>query len=261
MSFPRDRPDSPGAGPRGRTTRVGPRRGGAARRRRRPPTASSQPSQRAGMGGRDTPPGSAGPAHPGSGRADFPGRAGARSVLAWTGHTEIVGLFGVILGGYDRSAVDVVLARLEDVQTWTDPTKRTALRRELNGIRFPIRMRGYDRAQVDDFLGRMATALDMAVMDGSQAHGAPMAAADTLAALAPSFTVVLRGYDKAEVDASVARANKALVSKDAAQRTSALRELNGARFRTRLWGYDRVQVDDFLRRTAAVLALPDPGDG
>jgi DivIVA domain-containing protein len=170
-------------------------------------------------------------------------------------------VFTVILGGYDRSAVDAVIARLEDVQTWTDPTKRTALRRELSGIRFPIRLRGYDRAQVDDYVGRMATALDMAVMDEGQIHGAPMTAADMLAALAPSFTVVMRGYDKAEVDTAVARANEALVSREAAQRVSALRELNGIRFRIRLWGYDRAQVDDFLQRTAAALALPGGEEG
>jgi DivIVA domain-containing protein len=184
-----------------------------------------------------------------------------RGGLAWTGHTEIVGLFTVILGGYDRSAVDAVIARLEDVQIWTDRTKRTALRRELNDIQFPIRLRGYDRAEVNDYLGRMAAALDMAVLDDGQVHDAPMTAADTLAALAPSFTVVLRGYDQAEVDASVARANEALVSNDAAQRVLALRELSGIQFRTRLRGYDRVQVDDFLHRMAAALALPSGEEG
>jgi DivIVA domain-containing protein len=62
------------------------------------------------------------------------------------------------------------------------------------------------------------------------------------------FTVVLRGYDIAEVDAMVQRLEKALTSSDPVLRASVRAELNQPALRLRLRGYDRVQVDAFLRR-------------
>jgi DivIVA domain-containing protein len=68
------------------------------------------------------------------------------------------------------------------------------------------------------------------------------------------FTVVLRGYDIAEVDAVVQRAHEALASDSPAMRTSAREELRQIAFRVRFHGYDRMQVDEYLRRAAALLA-------
>ena len=62
------------------------------------------------------------------------------------------------------------------------------------------------------------------------------------------FTVVLRGYDTAEVDAVVERIREALASGDPAARAAVRDELNRRAFRIRLRGYDRVEVDDYLRR-------------
>lgn len=62
------------------------------------------------------------------------------------------------------------------------------------------------------------------------------------------FTVVLRGYDIAEVDAMVQRLEEALASPSASLRASVRAELNQPAFRLRLRGYDRVQVDEYLRR-------------
>lgn len=61
------------------------------------------------------------------------------------------------------------------------------------------------------------------------------------------FTVVLRGYDTAEVDVLVHRVEQALVSNDPQVRAAAQNELRGATFRVRLHGYDRAQVDQYLR--------------
>lgn len=62
------------------------------------------------------------------------------------------------------------------------------------------------------------------------------------------FTVVLRGYDQAEVDALMRRLEKALASTDPALRASVRAELNQPEFRVRMRGYDREQVDEYLRR-------------
>ena len=68
------------------------------------------------------------------------------------------------------------------------------------------------------------------------------------------FTVVLRGYDTAEVDAMLKRVKKALASADPAVRASARTELDRTLFQIRLRGYDRVEVDDYLRKIIDRLA-------
>lgn len=68
------------------------------------------------------------------------------------------------------------------------------------------------------------------------------------------FTVVLRGYDPAEVDAMMLRIDKALASADPALRASVRAELSQPGFRVRMRGYDRLQVDEYLRRAIDRLA-------
>jgi DivIVA domain-containing protein len=62
------------------------------------------------------------------------------------------------------------------------------------------------------------------------------------------FTIVLRGYDRAEVDATLQRIRQAQASIDPALRASVRTELNNVAFRIRMRGYDRFEVDDYLRR-------------
>jgi DivIVA domain-containing protein len=62
------------------------------------------------------------------------------------------------------------------------------------------------------------------------------------------FTVVLRGYDTGEVDAMLELIQTAAASTDRALRASVRADLNQAALRIRLRGYDRNQVDDYLRR-------------
>jgi DivIVA domain-containing protein len=62
------------------------------------------------------------------------------------------------------------------------------------------------------------------------------------------FTVVLRGYDATEVDATLKRIQSALASPDPAKRASVRAELDHMVFHVRLRGYDRAEVDDYLRR-------------
>jgi DivIVA domain-containing protein len=69
-----------------------------------------------------------------------------------------------------------------------------------------------------------------------------------------SFAVVLRGYDRTEVDLMVRRVNEALASDDLAVRASVSKELRECAFPVRLRGYDRIQVDEYLRHAASRLA-------
>lgn len=68
------------------------------------------------------------------------------------------------------------------------------------------------------------------------------------------FTVVLRGYDIAEVDAVLERIRTAVASTDQAFRASVRGELNNPALRVRIRGYDRTEVDDYLRRAVDRLA-------
>jgi DivIVA domain-containing protein len=62
------------------------------------------------------------------------------------------------------------------------------------------------------------------------------------------FTVVVRGYDRAQVDAVLERVRAALASTDPAARAAVREELGRTAFQVRLRGYDRMEVDDYLRR-------------
>jgi len=68
------------------------------------------------------------------------------------------------------------------------------------------------------------------------------------------FLIVLRGYDIAEVDALISRADAALGSADPATRAAVARELLGPGLRIRLRGYDRLQVDKRLAALADQLS-------
>jgi DivIVA domain-containing protein len=68
------------------------------------------------------------------------------------------------------------------------------------------------------------------------------------------FTVVLRGYDTAEVDAMLGRIQSALASPDPRKRASVRAEVEHSVFRVRLRGYDRTEVDGYLRKAIDRLA-------
>jgi DivIVA domain-containing protein len=68
------------------------------------------------------------------------------------------------------------------------------------------------------------------------------------------FTVVLRGYDIAEVEAMLERIRRAAASGDAALRATMRQELSTPTLRVRLRGYDRIEVDEYIRRAIDRLA-------
>ncbi|MCA2215324.1 hypothetical protein [Jidongwangia harbinensis] len=74
------------------------------------------------------------------------------------------------------------------------------------------------------------------------------------------FTVVLRGYDRDQVDRLFARADAAVASSDDAVRASALRLLRSPGLPVVLRGYARDQVDDAVRDRLAALGSTAPDD-
>jgi hypothetical protein len=66
--------------------------------------------------------------------------------------------------------------------------------------------------------------------------------------------VMMRGYDMAEVDRILARAAQALASADPQLRSAIRHELQTARFRERLRGYARHQVDRRIEQLARELS-------
>ncbi|MFC0531279.1 hypothetical protein [Phytohabitans kaempferiae] len=70
--------------------------------------------------------------------------------------------FGVVLYGYDIDHVDALVRRVEAALSPGGEASRPAVRDELTaGPALPERPRGYERAQVDDFLRRARLDLDL----------------------------------------------------------------------------------------------------
>jgi DivIVA domain-containing protein len=132
-------------------------------------------------------------------------------------------------------------------------------RREVEQARFPVVVRGYELAAVDDLLRRLRTALPADLTWGEPPQCPP---ADPW----PALRLTLRGYDVEEVDAFLARAAHTLGRRVhavpelgryvAAPRTDdplEPREVDGVQFRVRRRGYDIVEVDALLDRVSRVL--------
>ncbi|GAA4606669.1 DivIVA domain-containing protein [Actinoplanes octamycinicus] len=72
--------------------------------------------------------------------------------------------------------------------------------------------------------------------------------------MANDFTVVLRGYDRGEVDRAIAQAEQALDSGSEFSRAAARDTLAAATFMVRLRGYDRAQVEAHVNRLRQALS-------
>ena len=114
---------------------------------------------------------------------------------------------------------------------------------------FDIVLRGYDRAQVDQWIAEAT---------GESAPSAPAPAREGVRLpgtyAAPAFDVVLRGYDRTRVDPVVRRV-VATLARDGSAKPVTRVEIAAAAFRRALFGYDRDQVDAWLREIAP--RLPD----
>ena len=72
------------------------------------------------------------------------------------------------------------------------------------------------------------------------------------------FPVMMRGYDRSEVDQLLARAEQAAASSDASVRAAACNDLRTARFQGRLRGYSRTQVNEKIEQLACELSTDPP---
>lgn len=76
-------------------------------------------------------------------------------------------------------------------------------------------------------------------------------------AKAPTFLITLRGYDRGQVDALLARIQTALNSADPAVRSQVLAELDQVSLKRVMRGYDSQEVDAHLEQARIALQQPD----
>ena len=146
----------------------------------------------------------------------------------------------VSLRGYERTQVDELLGRADAALAGAGEIERAAARDALRQAGLRITMRGYNRQYVDRAIAKRIHLLE-------QGQGTvPAGLIDW------EFTVVLRGFDPAKVDAALTRAEEALAGGDPRRREAARDEL-GAGFEVLLRGYDRGQVDQVVGLFRAVL--------
>jgi DivIVA domain-containing protein len=149
--------------------------------------------------------------------------------------------FTIVLRGYDRVQVGEALARADEALASESETARASARDLLAGARFDLRLRGYDRREVD-----LAVQQRLALLGGGT--GGPASPPAT-----PEFTIALRGYDRAQVEEAVARADEALASGSETARASARDLLRNADFGQALRGYDIAEVDQAIKLRLSLL--------
>ena len=181
--------------------------------------------------------------------------------------------------GYERRAVDAVLARCA-----ASLRERAAEFPELAGLppapdgsppldaadvrdlRFPVVRRGYDTAQVDALLARVAAALPGEDARPDWEDEAPPPPADGPEAALTTVHLSVRGYDRHEVEDFLVRCAHTLGERvsevpelaplQARPRTGRpvrARDVETVQFSVRLRGYAVDEVDALLDRVAAAL--------
>ncbi|WP_204072831.1 DivIVA domain-containing protein [Planotetraspora phitsanulokensis] len=139
--------------------------------------------------------------------------------------------FDVVLRGYDRKQVDAFFERL-------DADAVTA--EELRKPSFRVAMMGYDRHQVWDAVeDRVA-----APADEPGGHGVHPVESSSGGTYGKEFDLVLRGYDRHQVNVILSRVEAGTIS------TEELRETS---FKVVMRGYDRHQVWDAVKGFAGKL--------
>ncbi|MGI5237536.1 DivIVA domain-containing protein [Dactylosporangium sp. CA-139066] len=147
--------------------------------------------------------------------------------------------FGYSRPGYRTRDVERLLVPVERAIVTADVPAHAAALAHARATPLPLAGRGYDRARVDDYIARAdeprpAPTLEVADMDVPFQH-------------------VLRGYDAVAVQALFAQVESALAGGDPADRAAALAAVGATRFTVVLRGYDRNQVDHYLRQATREL--------
>lgn len=147
--------------------------------------------------------------------------------------------FAVVLRGYDRVAVDALVAAIDAAAG--DRERIDSVVAERGSPR--VVLRGYDRAQVDAWLARCRVA------EPDAGKASPSAVPG------PELVIVLRGYRMAETDGLLATIGVALANDDPFRRTEAMRAIASARLPVSIRGYDRGRIDTYLERVTQALHL------
>lgn len=170
--------------------------------------------------------------------------------------------FARAIRGYAMQEVDDFLDRAaEEVARWQDalgrglrPTTRLLTPREVSEIVFSKAMRGYDMAEVDEFLDELAA--ELLYLHGMASRRAAPAArrltADDI--LRREFHIAVRGYHRREVDRFLDQVARELIRwQDAlsqgfrpSTRLVTPQDINEKLFTKVLRGYAMIEVDAFL---------------
>lgn len=143
--------------------------------------------------------------------------------------------FDIVLRGYDRIAVDALVAAVEAAAGDRERIGEAVMRR--GGP--PVVLRGYDRAQVDAWLAQHR----VAEPDTGEASAIP----------GPELVIVLRGYRMAETNTLLTTIGSALAHDDPFRRAEALTAIAAARLPVSLRGYDRGRIDSYIEKVTRVL--------
>ncbi|WP_192809889.1 DivIVA domain-containing protein [Actinomadura rudentiformis] len=171
----------------------------------------------------------------------------------------------VVMRGYDRRQVDELVARVEGTLGRAPLPGKPITLKEFGWIEFDIAVRGYDRFEVD---GMMRTyRRELAALEGVELPddldepdaglGLILGSADEDTPDTPlfseirgehSFPVRFRGYDRAQVNALIARIWGTLGRAPLNGLPVTREELNNPRLDVVLRGYDRPTVEEALGR-------------
>lgn len=178
------------------------------------------------------------------------------------------GGFPVVLGGYERAAVDEFLARVDGTLGRGPLLGPPVDAAQLRDVRFGTALRGYRRADVDRALDEARAALDgrpgttprdppppdaVGGVGPDVAGIADEAMAHHVREVAFSTTRIQPGYDEEEVDAFLDRLEGALLGRAPWLMPEDIRAMKFTTTRLRP-GYDEKEVDAFLEEMARQVA-------
>ncbi|GAA4561275.1 DivIVA domain-containing protein [Planotetraspora kaengkrachanensis] len=136
--------------------------------------------------------------------------------------------FDVVLRGYDRKQVDAFFERLDADAVTAEEVRRPPFR---------VAMVGYDRHQVWDAVeDRVAAPADE--LGGHVVHPVSSSSDETYG---KEFDLVLRGYDRHQVNVVLSRVEAGTITAEELRQTS---------FKVAMRGYDRHQVWDAVKNLA-----------
>ncbi|MBO2453689.1 DivIVA domain-containing protein [Actinomadura barringtoniae] len=177
--------------------------------------------------------------------------------------------FSVVLRGYDRRQVDEVVARVEGTLGRAPLYGRPVTLKEFGWIEYDVVARGYDRFEVDgqmrNYRRELAAregvelayepeqdaGLSLVLGSGSRDPGDSLPTTDPLTTEIRgehSFPIRFRGYDRAQVNALIARIWGTLGRVPLEGEPVTREELNNPRLDIVIRGYDRTTVDQAIGR-------------